>query len=193
MSKRILVVTGHPRTGSFCHAIADTYAASARASGHDVTVLDLAKTEFDPVLHAGYSTDQPLEAPLAAAQRAIASADHLVFVYPNWWGAQPAILKGFIDRTFLPGFAYRYRKNSPWWDKLLAGKTARLFVTMDTPSHYYRWLYRAPGHNQMRRTILEFCGIKPVRITEFAPVRSSTPDQRDRWFSTAAALGSAGA
>lgn len=189
MSKRILVVIGHPRPASYCHALAAAYRDGATAAGHTVTMIDLAATPFDPVLHAGYAAAQPLEPALADAQAAISAADHLVFVYPNWWGTMPAALKGFIDRTFLPGFAFLYRKNSRWWDKLLAGKTARLLVTMDTPAWYYRWIYRRPGHNQMRRTILEFCGIKPVRISEFAPIRTATSDQRTRWLSDAAKLG----
>jgi len=189
MSKRILVIVGHPRPGSFSHALADAYRDGAASAGHAVSVIDLATLAFDPVLHAGYATPQPLEPALAEAQRAIADADHLVFAYPNWWGSMPAILKGFIDRTFLPGFAFRYRKDSQWWDKLLTGKSARLLVTMDTPPFYYRWIYRAPGHNQMRRTILEFCGVKPVRVSTFAPARFSTPEKRQQWLADTRNLG----
>lgn len=189
MSKRILIIVGHPRTGSFSHALAEAYRDGAASAGHSVSVIDLATLAFDPVLHAGYATPQSLEPALADAQRAIAAADHLVFAYPNWWGSMPAILKGFIDRTFLPGFAFRYRKGSQWWDKLLTGKSARLLVTMDTPPFYYRWIYRAPGHNQMRRTILEFCGVKPVRISTFAPARFSTPEKRQQWLADARKLG----
>ena len=97
----------------------------------------------------------------------------------------PALLKGFIDRVFLPGFAFKYRKDSPWWDRLLAGRSARLLVSMDTPPWYYRWVYRMPGHHEMRRTILEFCGIKPVRISQFGPVKGSTEAQRAKWLETA--------
>ena len=57
-------------------------------------------------------------------QQDILWADHLVFVYPNWWSTVPALLKGLIDRMFVPGFAFKYRENSPFWDKLLKGKTA---------------------------------------------------------------------
>jgi len=122
---------------------------------------------------------------LAAARDDILWAEHLVFVYPPWWGGLPALLKGFIDRVFLPGFAFRYRKDSPWWDRLLAGRSARLLVTMDTPPWYYRWVYRMPGHNQMKRTVLEFCGIRPVRIDGFGPVKGSTPGRRAQWIEVA--------
>ena len=145
--------------------------------------------DFDPILHQGYKQIQALEPDLLQAQVNITWAQHLVFVYPTWWGAMPALLKGFIDRVFLPGFAFRYRDNSPFWDRLLTGRSAHLLVTMDTPPWYYRWVFRMPGHNQMRRTILEFSGIKPVRVTSFGPVRPSTPQQRAKWLARACELG----
>jgi putative NADPH-quinone reductase len=119
-------------------------------------------------------------------QASILWASHLVFVYPNWWGSMPALLKGFFDRVFVPGYAFKYRENSRFWDKLLAGRSADVFVTMDTPG-WYNWLvYNRPGHNQIKKTILEFCGVKPVRITAFGPVRDTTTAQREKWLSEVA-------
>lgn len=51
----------------------------------------------------------------------------MVWFHPVWWGGLPALTKGFIDRVFTPGFAFKYRENSVWWDKLLSGKTALFF------------------------------------------------------------------
>jgi putative NADPH-quinone reductase len=183
MNKNILIILGHPDSGSFCGALADAYEKGAKASGHDVRRIDLGSLSFDPVLHKGYAEIQPLEPDLLDAQAAITRADHLVFVYPIWWGGPPALLKGFFDRAFLPGFAFRFRENSTTsWERLLAKRTARLIVTMDTPPWYYRWVSRMPGHNQMKRTILGFCGVRPVSITEFGPVKSSNPEQRRKWL-----------
>ncbi len=187
--KKILVVLGHPRKDSLCGALAAAYVEAARGAGAEVRELTLAELSFDTVLHAGYTAEQPLEPCLAAAQQDILWAEHLVFVYPTWWGGLPALLKGFIDRVFLPGFAFKYRKDSPWWDRLLAGRSARLLVTMDTPPWYYRWIYRMPGHNQMRRTVLEYCGIKPVRVSSFGIVKSSTASQRGKWLEAARRAG----
>jgi NAD(P)H dehydrogenase (quinone) len=187
--KHILVVLGHPDGASLCAALARAYADHARAAGAEVREIRLGGLRFDPVLWHGYARIQELEPDLVAAQESVQWAEHLVFVYPNWWGAMPALMKGFFDRAFLPGFAFRYRKDSPFWDKLLTGRSAELLVTMDTPSWYYRWIYRRPGHNEMKRTILGFCGIKPVRATEFAVVRGSTPEQHARWIAQAGELG----
>jgi putative NADPH-quinone reductase len=94
-----------------------------------------------------------------------------------------------IDRIFLPGFAFKYRENSKLWDRLLTGRSARLLVTMDTPGWYYRFVSRQPGHQMMRRTILGFSGVKPVRIARFGPVRGSTESAREKWLNRAHTLG----
>ena len=188
MSK-VLVILGHPRKASFCGALAQAYGEAARAAGAEVRALALADLPFDPVLHEGYSRSQALEASLELAQVDVSWADHLVFVYPNWWGGFPALLKGFFDRTFLPGYAFKYSQDSPLPKKLLSGRSARVLVTMDSPPWYYRWLMGAPGDRQIRRTILEFCGVKPVRIAHFGSIKASTRERRAAWLTRAAELG----
>lgn len=186
---KVLIILGHPQRDSLCGALAQSYQEAALAAGADVRTLYLGEIQFDPLRHKGYQKIQTLEQDLVAAQEAILWAEHLVFVYPIWWGTLPALLKGFFDRAFLPGFAFKFHDHDQWWDKLLAGRSARLLVTMDTPPWFYNWLYRAPGHNTMRHTILGFCGIKPVKITSFGPVRDSTPAQREKWLASAQKLG----
>jgi putative NADPH-quinone reductase len=78
-----------------------------------------------------------LEPDLLAAWEKILWAEHLVWIYPIWWGSMPAILKGFIDRLFLLGFAFKKKENSVWWDKLLTGKSARIITTLDQPKWYF--------------------------------------------------------
>ena len=181
MKKKTLVVLGHPDSDSYCSYLAQEYVKTAKDSGRDIRAIELAKLEFDPVLHHGYKQSQLLEPGLQELRESITWAEHLVFFYPIWWGAMPALMKGAIDRTFLPGFAFQYRKNSQFWDRLLSGRSAHLFTTMDTPPWYYRWVYKMPGHHQMKKTILEFSGVKPVKINSFGPVRHSTAKQRMRW------------
>jgi len=187
--KRILLILGTPKRDSLCHALAEAYSSGARGQGHVVRQLRLGELQFDPILREGFGQQQTLEPDLLEAQRQIHWAEHLVFVYPVWWGGVPALLKGFFDRTFLPGFAFKYRNRSQLWDKLLSGRTADLLVTLDTPPWYFRWIYGAPAHRQMVRTILGFCGIKTRRLTEFAPVRPSSEEQRQGWLRKAEGLG----
>lgn len=189
MSLRILIILGQPSSSSLCAALAQAYADAARQSGAEVRLLQLGDMAFDPILHHGYERIQPLEPDLQAAQADITWAQHLVWVYPIWWGGLPALLKGFLDRIFLPGFAFKYRPNSALWDRLLTGRSAELLVTMDSPPWYYRWVQRQPGHRQMKQTILEFSGIQPVRVHSFGPVIRSSDATRARWIQRAHALG----
>jgi len=193
MAKKILVIYGHPNLQSFNHALADAYVQGARNMGFDVTTLILSNLHFDPNLSGGYQKRTELEPDLLDAQQKISQADHLVFVHPVWWGSLPALLKGFIDRTFLPGYAFKYRENSVWWDKLLTGKTARIITTLDQPGWFYRLMFGRPSVNQLKKSTLEFCGIKPVKVTYVAIIRTSTEQKRKQWLTQVEMLGKKGA
>lgn len=189
MKSNILIITGHPNSQSFCSSISDAYRKGASENNVQIREIDLSRIAFSPNLKFGYQQRTELEEDLIQAQEHIRWADHLVFVYPTWWGSMPAILKGFIDRVFLPGFAFKYRQNSSLWDKLLTGKTAHLIVTTDTPSWYNKLIYRSAGHNIMKRNILRFCGIKPIRVTEIGPVKASSEELRAKWLNKVRRLG----
>ena len=188
MTTRTLLILGHPSPDSFNAALADAYADAARQAGRELRRIDLHALSFDPILHGAYRGDQPLEPDLQAAQADILWAEEIVWVYPVWWGGLPALLKGFLDRVLLPGFAFKYT-GPQRWDKLLKGRSAELLVTLDTPPWYFRWVYGAPAHRQMIRTILGFSGIKTRRLAEFAPVRPSSEEQRQGWLRRAEGLG----
>lgn len=189
MKKRILIVLAHPQAKSYCGALAQAYAEGAKTAGAELRQLNLAEISFNPV--GSGSLDKPLELEpvLKQAQDDIRWAEHLVFVYPILWGTIPALLKGFIERVFAPGFAVNWHKDSPLWDKLLKGKSARLIVTLNTPPLLYRLLFRRAGHITMKRSILQFCGISPVRISDIGPMRSATQARREQWLAQARALG----
>lgn len=180
--KRVLVISAHPGPQSFGVALADAYVQQAITDQHQVRVLQLQELQFDPLLHAGYRTPQPLEPDLATAQEAILWAEHLVFVFPVWWGGVPALLKGFLDRVFLPGFAFKYEHGKAFPRQLLRGRSADLLMTLDTPPWYFRLGYGAPVLRQMRKTTLEFCGIRPVRSKLIGPVINSSASRRQKWL-----------
>ena len=187
--KKILIIQGNPDKTSFCDALAESYKEGAIRANADVKEIHVREIEFDPCLLVGYKKEVELEQGLVDSQHLIKWADHLVFVYPTWWGTMPALLKGFIDRVFLPGFGFQYRKGSVWWDKLLKGKSARLIVTMDTPPWYFRLFYGRPGHNAMKKSTLEFCGVKPVKISSIGPVKHSKKSKRISWLTQVQKLG----
>lgn len=185
----ILVVDGHPRPGSFGDALTAAYAGGAREAGRSVEVVALRDLSFDPVLHHGYAGEQPLEPDLAQLQQAILACRHLVLVYPLWWGGMPAQMKGFIDRVFLPGFAFKYHKGRVLHDQLLKGRSARVIVTMDAPPWYDLLVYRAGGMHVARTAILKFCGFKPVHGWRVGSVKHSGPERRQAWLDKANKMG----
>ncbi|MCG2777653.1 MAG: NAD(P)H-dependent oxidoreductase [Desulfobacterales bacterium] len=187
--KKILIVQGNPDKNSFCDALAEAYKKVAFDANAEVKEINIREIEFNPNLAFGYKKRVELEQGLIESQHLIKWADHLVFVYPTWWGTMPALLKGFIDRVFLPGFGFQYRDDSVWWDKLLKGKSARLIVTMDTPPWYFRLIYGQPGHKAMKKSTLGFCGIKPVRISSIGPVKHSKKSKRISWLTQVQKLG----
>ncbi|WP_221394432.1 NAD(P)H-dependent oxidoreductase [Dyadobacter sp. NIV53] len=176
--KKVLIINGNPDPESFGATLAAAYRLGALASGAEVQEIILAKLEFNPNLEFGYRKRVELEPDLLDARAKITWAEHIVWVYPVWWGSLPALLKGFIDRVFLPGFAFERRENSVWWDKLLIGKSAHIISTLDQPVWYYWLINGRPTYHAMKKMTLEFCGIKPVRTTTFGPIRNSTEEFR---------------
>lgn len=191
--KKILVFLAHPATETFNHALANAYEREARQVGHEVRRTNLGELEFDPILHDGYRIIQELEPNLKSLQGDIKWADHLVLVYPTWWFAPPALLKGFFDRALLPGFGFRY-SNDGFLQKylsvpkrLLKGKSARIICTSDGPS----WLYKLLGHTAigMVRDTLRFCGFGPIRSRAIGSVKNSDDSRRKKWLAQVANLG----
>lgn len=192
MQRKVLIILGHPRKNSLSAALAAAYRRGALAAGCETKELLLGDLSFDPLVHLARPEEQPTEPDIVRAQEAITWCGHMVIVYPTWWGTYPALVKGFLDRTFTAGFAFRYRESSPWWDRLLAGRSGHIITTMDAPPLYERLVNRWPGINGLKRSVLHFCGVKPVRVTALGPVRGSSQARRDDWISRVEALGRRG-
>jgi putative NADPH-quinone reductase len=173
---RIALVQGHPdpRGGHFCHALAEAYAAGARQGGHELRAVEVAKLDF-PLLQsaADWEGGAPAES-IRDAQQTIAWASHLVFVFPLWLGDVPARLKGFLEQALRPGFAIGEAEAERLGKRLLKGRSARLVVTMGMPAFFYRVWYRAHSMKSLKRNVLEFCGVSPVRSTLIGTVESVT-------------------
>jgi len=180
---RILVILGHPRgSGSLCGALAQAYVDGAAAGGAEVRLCDLAEFEFDPNVTVSSPKAQALEPGLMALQDSITWAEHLVMVYPTWWGTWPALLKGALDRVLQEGWSFEETSGGIGFEGRLMGRTAELITTMDTPGPIYSLLYGAPGKKALTRATLGFCGIQTVRHTRFGPVKDSDAGQRTRWI-----------
>jgi len=191
--KQVLIINGHPDKESFNYALANAYKEGLSKTDVEMTEINIRDLNFNVNLQHGYRQRVELEPDLLDAIDKIKNANHIVWVFPMWWYGYPALMKGFIDRTFLPGIAFEFIEGSPFPKKLLKGKTARIIITADTP-RWYDWLFmRSPALNQFKKGTLEFCGISPVKVTYIAPIRDSTPDFREQWLKKVHNLGMKGA
>ena len=168
--KKILVILGHPSKNSFNQALMESYIKGAKKSKFEIRKLILKDMKFDPILHEGYNKIQDLEPDLIEAQKDISWADHIVIIYPIWWGVMPALLKGFLDRTFLPGFAFHFRPGKTLPLQLLKGKSARIISTTGG-SRWIYYIFGHPGNKAFSRFTLKFVGISPVKQSIFSSVR----------------------
>ncbi|MFT6030997.1 MAG: putative NADPH-quinone reductase [Roseivirga sp.] len=105
--KQVLVINGHPDKQSFNYALSEAYMLSANKTNSTVTQINIADLEFNPNLEFGYRKRIELEPDLVDALGKIKKADHIVWIFPMWWYGYPALMKGFIDRTFLPGITFQ--------------------------------------------------------------------------------------
>lgn len=180
MGKRVLVINGHPDVQSFNYGLAESYVKGVQQSGGTVNSINIRDLDFNPNLEFGYRKRTELEPDLLNAIKLIKEADHLVWVFPMWWYGYPAIMKGFVDRIFLPGIMFEYVKGKSIPKRLLKGKTGRIILTADTP-RWYDWIYmKSPTINQFKKGTLQLCGVKPVKVTYISPIRNSTDKFRQK-------------
>jgi putative NADPH-quinone reductase len=205
MMKRIAILQGHPdaRGHRFGNALADAYADGARAAGHEIKRIVVTKLEFPLLRNSEDFYQGATPEGIVPAQDAIRWADHLVIFYPLWHGNLPALLHAFFEQTFRPGFAIQIGKGlTP--KKLFEGKTARIVVTMGMPALFYRWYYGAHSLKSLKRNILGFSGIGPVKTTLIGMLGAGAggPDgvfptlmsikQREKWLGKVHSLGREG-
>ncbi len=189
--KKILVFLGHPDAATYSGKLADTYAEAAQKAGHQVVRLNISDLQFDPILHQGYKVIQELEPDLKMVQEKINWADHVVFVYPNWWCTMPAVLKGMFDRMWLPGFAFNFDKVTRKLIQRLKGKTARVIIVAGTESPFKTWWKFGDFTNEISHGILGFAGFK-VTVSAFGPSEHVQEVKLVAWAKQVEELGTKG-
>jgi putative NADPH-quinone reductase len=181
---RIAVIQGHPdpEGSHFCNALTDAYAAGARGEGHEVRMVDVARLEFGLIrTQEQFRNEEPCE-DIRDAQDTIRWADHIVLCYPLWLGSLPALLKAFLEQVFREGFAFKTRTDGHGWTRLLKGKSARIVVTMGMPALMYRVFFGSHGLKSLERSILQFAGIAPIRVSLIGLVDHRSQQSRGRWL-----------
>jgi putative NADPH-quinone reductase len=182
MTRRIAILQGHPDASGnhLLNAMADAYAEGATSSGHEVRRIEIAKLDFPLLRTQAEFESGELPPALVQARDDMRWAEHWVFLFPLWHGTMPALLKSFLEHIFRPGFAMEYReKQLP--KRLLAGRSARVVVTMGMPVMLYRWYFGALGVRAFERSMLGFAGIKPIRES-FYGLTFADEKKRLRWI-----------
>jgi NAD(P)H dehydrogenase (quinone) len=183
---KVLVVLGHPRKGSFNHAIAERCVSALKGSGHTVFFHDLQEERFDPLVTCDEigSIDKADELTRKHCEE-LTQADGIIVIHPNWWGQPPAILKGWIDKAFRAKFAYQFEPgdNGEGIPKgLLKARKAIVYNTSDTTPAREKKQFGDPLETMWKNCVFDLCGVKQFRRRTFSVVVTSTPEQRKGWL-----------
>lgn len=175
-----LVVLAHPREGSFTRGVAAAYMEEVAARGHTIVLRDLYAMDFNPVASAAdlAAMRTGVIAPdVAVEMEHVRRADVITFVAPVWWISTPAILKGWIDRVFVFGFAYGYGPDRRVTG-LLEGKRGLVFTSSgSTTGEFLQTGKLAAIRTQWGIGTVEFCALRLLEHVHFAPVGSrSSPE-----------------
>lgn len=189
--KKIFILLGHPNNDDvFCKTLADSYEKGARDAGYDVRRMNIGDMQFDSILHKGYKVIQPFEPDIVTFQENIKWCEHFVVVYPTWWTSMPALLKGLFDRSWISGFAFRF-KPSGLWDKLLKGRTARVITTMGAPI-IVEYISFGNVTKLLANNILKFAGFSWVRATWIGNAEKMNIEIRKKWIKKIETMGRCG-
>ncbi len=158
---RVLLVYCHPNPESFTAAVRVAAERGLAAGGHELRVADLYGENFDPVLRreerAAYHTAGENERPVAAEIERIKWAEALVFVYPTWWYAQPAMLKGWLDRVWIPHVTFTMPTDTmPIGRNMTNIRVIAAVTTLGSPRWWWT-IVGAPGRRILMTGIAALC------------------------------------
>jgi putative NADPH-quinone reductase len=183
---RVSAILGHPRPGSFNHAVAEAAVRALRDNGHDVRFHDLYAEGFDPILPPGEIPRNGFpDASVEEHCAELAEAEGIVIVHPNWWGQPPAVLKGWVDRVFRPGVAYEFAEGvgaEGILVGLLKARQALVFNTSNTPAELERKIYGDPLETLWKNCVFGACGVAGFLRKNYGMVVGSAREQRTRWL-----------
>jgi putative NADPH-quinone reductase len=141
---RLLLVYCHPDPGSFAAAVRAAASQALTAVGHELREIDLYAEGFNPVFSAAekrsYLSDTQVNIDgVAAHVEALRWAEGWIAIYPTWYYGLPAMLKGWLDRVWLPGVTFRI---APAKERTIRGELSniRLFVGITTSGSPWWWL-----------------------------------------------------
>lgn len=174
----ITIIYAHPNQKSYNHAILESIKLVLSKSKMKFKVIDLYNDRFDPVMKPSElpgSGSKRVASDVKKYQKIIKESYKLIFIYPTWWNSMPAILKGFIDRVFSNGFAYRYVGSMP--KGKLKEKKALIITTSGGP-RVFSMLMGSRNTKNLAKDMLKFCGIK-TKTVQVGTVRPGKKHLKD--------------
>lgn len=179
---KVSIIIGHNKSQSFNHGIVDAVRETLEAAGHEVTVHDLYREEFNPVLAEGEEklAEEELPRDVRDYLAEIRAAEGLVFVHPNWWGGPPAMLRGWVDRVLRQGSVYNFTADGPV--SYIGDKIVQVYSTSNTPRDVELNVYKDPIENFWKVVVFGLLGSKSFERRNFEPIILSTPEQREAWL-----------
>ncbi|MCE7793554.1 NAD(P)H-dependent oxidoreductase [Salipaludibacillus sp. CUR1] len=181
-----LIVYMHPSKDSFNGAVLQAAREELDKLNYPVEIKELANEKFSPHLSKEeYKESLSGEYPedISKEHEKIKEAEHLIFIFPVWWGGFPALGKGYIDRVFSYGFAYELEGETPL--PQLNGKKVSLIFTTGAPEKEFHesGMY---GHmvELLDQSIFKFCGLELDGVLHFGDVIQSSDKDRQEMLKT---------
>lgn len=184
---KVMVIYAHPYDKSYNHAILESTLEGLKEGNHEIDLVDLNKDGFNPVmtceeLHAHCICNKPIDPKVLDYQSRIEAAQHLVFIFPMWYQSGPAILKGFLDKVFSNGWAYKHFPGKHTAVGQLTHLNATVISTMGMPKMVYRLLYHNALKGELIKGTLKFSGIKSVKWINLDKVPMVSDEKRNKWL-----------
>jgi putative NADPH-quinone reductase len=190
---KTVIVYNHPFSGSLCHALLESARDGAKKAGYDVDVIDLDADKFNPVMNEeelrGFLRHEMIDPQAKDYFERIRGANHLIIIFPIWWGLMPALMKGFIDKVVFPGAFYEMPEDATTMTPLLPNLKVTIITTMNTPADIYRDYFGDAIYKALVNDTFNTVGIKNVEWVSFNMVKFSTEEQRREWLEKAAQVG----
>ena len=179
---KYLVIYAHPNPQSFNHAVKEVIVEELKRAGKEVAVRDLYALNFNPSLKKEDFTALEKGVVLEdvmTEQNFIQSADIMVVIFPLWWVGMPAMLKGYIDRVFTEGVAYRITDDNI--TGLLNSKKVLLITTTGAPQEMYEetGMFRSMGQT-IDDGIFRFCGMEVIEHKYLTAIPYVTVEDRKK-------------
>ena len=177
--KKIFVIVCNPKQHSEKELYVQTYIEEAQKNGNEVRTVNLYDLDIDYLRANGDKIDNSLTPELRQAQDNVVWADQLVFVYPIWWLAIPALLKSFIERVFVEGVVSHEGKMGP--KPLMKGKTAVIMQSYSMPYFYMKYFCHDVVMKWWKVVLTNWCGPKIVKRFDFDLIDSVSEKRKQKW------------